>query len=184
MHNKIHLHSIVVHAVYAMVLMATGAFVVAACTSSPVLGLRPGLWDLLVKGSLILTLATLVPATISGVLERNHRYANWHRTHRFKLVYSLLLLVLVALEIVMLISSSDPYHLASALAAAVVIANPVIAMALGIWGFKITLGRQALGRTSYVADARKTPPVDILNETAEYLSKHAKRLDILDEGSR
>jgi hypothetical protein len=183
MHSKIHLHSIVVHAVYAMVAMATGAFVVAASASSPLLGLSPGLWDLMVKGSLILTLIALLPATVSGVLERNQRYANWHRTHWLKLVFSLLLLVLVVLEVVMLTRSTEPYQIASPLAAAVVIANPVVAMALGIWGFKITLGRQALGRTSYVADAYKTPPVDILNETARYLSDQAKQYDILDEGS-
>jgi hypothetical protein len=115
---------------------------------------------------------------LSGVIERNHLYANWPPSHRAKLVLSLVLMALVAGEVVALASLDDAVDVVSILGFAVVVANNAVAVALSYFGLRITLGRQGLGSTSYVADMDRDPPVDILEVVAEHASEPARLIDV------
>jgi len=59
--------------------------------------------------------------------------------------------------------------------------QPIVCLALSYYGLRITLGRQALAATSYVADLDREPPVDILDNVAAHVTEKAKVTDILEE---
>ena len=107
MHSKTHLHSMTVHAVAALLPVAAVAWLFGEARVS--LGrLGPTLWQLLTASSLVIVLLTSIPATVTGIGERNTMYARWHRTHRLKLVLSLTLMLAVIAELVLLSRSPGP----------------------------------------------------------------------------
>jgi len=179
--HPVHLHSIMVHAVLGLAPLAAAAFVLRA--GDVWLGsLGPDVWTLLLRGSLVAMLLIAVPSTVTGILERNHMYANWHRTHRAKLWLSVAMIVLTAFACAALFSTADRAAVVSVVGVVVVVAIPVVVFLLSFYGLKITLGRQGLGRTSYVPDMKRTPPVDILEEVARWQVEDAKLVDVLTEG--
>ncbi len=181
MHERtLHLHSMLVHAVIAPVPVAAVAFVLASG------GVRLGgfateAWRFLVGASLAVVLVVALPATVSGVLERGHHYATWHRTHRLKLVISLVLVAMVAGEIVGMLGGAAWPALDSPLGALVVVGNPIVAFALSALGLKMSLGRQTLSRTSYTPDLQQSPPVDVLAANAVALGEPPDLIDVLRE---
>lgn len=176
--NRLHLHSMVVHSVVALVLLAAVAFVLASRGVS--IGRLGGdLWSVTLLGSLFGVLAFAVPSIVTGIADRNHAYATWHPSHRAKLLLSLALVLVVIGELGAL-SSGGPLRLRSWTGAAVVIANVAITMALAGYGLRITLGRQSLGRTSYVPDMDRRPPADILDAVAATIADDAKLIDPLE----
>jgi hypothetical protein len=66
----------------------------------------------------------------------------------------------------------------SVLGLAIVVGNNMLALTLSYFGLRITLGRQALGSTSYVADIDREPPVDILEVVAEHAHEPARVIDV------
>ena len=178
--RSLHIHSMVVHAVIALAVVAVLALVLDAA-GAVVASIAPGTWSFLWRAALVGILATALPATLSGVTERNHMYANWHPSHRAKLVLSLVLLGLVVAELVALAGTAAPPRLGSPAGFAVVVVNPIVCLALSYYGLRITLGRQALAATSYVADLDREPPVDILDDVAAHVTEKAKVTDILEE---
>jgi hypothetical protein len=175
--RELHLHSMVVHAVLGLTALAAAAFVLS--TSAATVGpIRSATWPFLLAFALVGLLVTVLPATLTGITERNHMYANWHASHRAKLVLSLVLLALVVAELAGLHGAA--LRPGSWLAAAVVVANPIVAFALSFYGLHITLGRQAVARTSYVADARKKPPVDVLAVVAEHVAERARVIEVME----
>ncbi len=178
--RSLHFHSMVVHAVIA--LAAVGALAFALDAGGAAIGpVGAATWAFLWRAALIGLLLTALPATLSGITERNHMYANWHPSHRAKLVLSLVLLGLVIAELVTVAAASGPPRVASALGLAVVVANPLVCLALSFYGLRITLGRQALAATFYVADLDREPPVDILETVAVHVAEKAKVIEILEE---
>jgi hypothetical protein len=175
--RKLHLHSMLVHAVMAAVPLAAVAFVLESLDIT-VGGFGPDVWRLLVRAGLVVTLVVALPSTLSGVLERGHMYVTWHRTHQVKLVLSLALVVLVAAEFAALLGSSGagPWS-----GAAIVVGNPILAALLSAFGLKMTLGRQSLARTSYRADLFADPPVDVLAINAGAVAEPPDLIDILQE---
>jgi hypothetical protein len=127
-------------------------------------------------------LVVAVPATLTGISERNHMYVNWPPSHRAKLVLSLLLMVMVCGEIAVLAFGPGERAVVSWLGLAIVIGNNAVALALSFFGLRITLGRQAFGSTSYVSDMDRDPPVDILEVVAEHAAQPAKLIDVQKEG--
>jgi hypothetical protein len=166
----------VVHSVIALTLLAAGSLVLEGVGAS--LGrLGPGLWAALSRAALGGVLALALPAILTGIIDRNHAYATWHPSHRAKLVLSLLLVGLMATALaLLLVPAPHPAWLASTVAASV-----VVVLALAGYGLRITLGRQALARTSYVPDMLQRPPADILDAVAAAAAEEPRLLDPSEE---
>ena len=180
-HKPLHLHSMLVHAVIAMAPLAAVSFVLDASATTAA-GIDTEVWRLLLWVGLLGMLIVALPATLTGISERNHMYANWPPSHRAKLVLSLALIVLVFAEIVALWSGAGQSGVISWLGFAIVVGNCTVALALSHYGLRITLGRQGFGSTSYVADMDREPPVDILDVVAEHAHEVPKMIDIQKEG--
>ncbi|HNX49775.1 MAG TPA: hypothetical protein PKL08_06410 [Thermoanaerobaculaceae bacterium] len=178
--HKLHLHSMIVHAVIALSVVGAIAFVCEA-TGATVGAIAPVTWAFLLRAALVGLLAVAVPATLSGIVERGHMYVNWHRSHQAKLALSLLLLAMAAGELAALTLADHPLGLASWLALAVVLGNPLVSFGLSFYGLRITLGRQALAGTSYVPDLALEPPVDILEGAAIHVAQRAAVIDVQEE---
>jgi hypothetical protein len=170
-----------VHAVIAFTPVAALGFVLDV-SAATVAGVEPGAWRLLLWVALVGMLLVALPATLTGISERNHMYANWPPSHRAKLALSLVLIVLVSGEIVALAFGGGERSVVSWLGLAIVVGNCAVALALSYFGLRITLGRQGLGSTSYVADMDAEPPVDILDVVAEHAHEPAKMIDVQKEG--
>jgi hypothetical protein len=69
-----------------------------------------------------------------------------------------------------------PSWLGASVAAAV-----VVVLALAAYGLRITLGRQALAKASYVPDMYREPPVDILETVAAAAAIDPKLIDPHEE---
>jgi len=178
--RSLHIHSMVVHAVIALAAVAALAFVLDAAGAA-VASIRAGTWAFLWRAALVGIVATGLPATLSGITERNHMYANWHASHRAKLVLSLVLLAVVVAEVAALAGTPGPPRLGSPAGLGVVMINPLVCLALSYYGLRITLGRQSLAATSYVADVDREPPVDILDGVATHVAEKARVTEILEE---
>ena len=129
-------------------------------------------------------LALALPASVTGVSERNHMYANWSRSHRAKLILSLALMVMVSVELIGLGYSTGAHRFFSWLALAIVVGNCAVVFGLSYFGLKITLGRQALARTSYQPDMDWEPPLNILECVADFAADPPKLIDVQKETSR
>ena len=180
-HKPVHLHSMLVHAVIAFAPLAALSFILDH-SATEFAGVQPGVWRLLLWLSLVGMLVVAVPATLTGISERNHMYANWPGSHRAKLILSVALIVLVTVELVALYNGAGGGGAFSLLGLAIVLVNNAIALALSYYGLRITLGRQGFGSTSYTADMDREPPVDILDVAAEQAREPAKMIDIQKEG--
>lgn len=180
-HQPVHLHSMLVHAVIAFAPLAAISFVLHA-SAVTVTGIESEVWILLLWGALVGMLVVAVPATLTGVSERNHLYANWPPSHRAKLVLSMLLMALVCGEMAALALVPGEQAIVSWLGLAIVVGNNSVALALSYYGLRITLGRQGLASTSYVPDMDREPPVDILEVVAEHAAEPAKMIDVQKEG--
>jgi hypothetical protein len=180
-HQPVHLHSILVHAVIAFAPLAAVSFVLDA-SATTVAGIDPGVWRLLLWVALIGMLIVALPATLTGISERNHMYANWPRSHRAKLVLSLVLVVMVSGEILALWFGFGGHGPVSGIGLAIVVGNCAVALALSYFGLRISLGRQSLGSTSYMPDMDCEPPVDILEVVAEQAHEEPKMIDVQKEG--
>ena len=180
-HQPVHLHSMLVHAVIAFAPLAAVSFVLDASAAS-VAGLDIEVWRLLLWVALAGMLVVALPATLTGISERNHMYANWPPSHRAKLVLSLVLVILVSGEIIVLWSSIGSYSVISWFGLAIVVGNCAVALALSYYGLRISLGRQGFGSTSYVSDMDREPPVDILDVVAEHADEPPKMIDVQKEG--
>ena len=182
-HRPLHLHSMLVHAVIAFAPLAAVCFLLRA-TGATVFSIGPDVWGFLLWASLIGMLVLALPVIITGTSERNHHYANWLPSHRIKLGLSLLLVVLVALELIGLGSSSSGPRLRSWLAFAVVLGNCGVVFGLSYYGLRVTLGRQALSKTSYKPDMDWDPPMDILSCVADFAADPPKLIDVQRERSK
>jgi hypothetical protein len=170
-----------VHAVIALAPLGAISFVLDA-NAATVAGIDPAVWRFLLWVSLVGMLLSALPATLTGISERNHLYANWPFSHRAKLVLSLILMVMVTGEIVALALGKATGGLSSPLGLATVIGNCTVALALSYYGLRISLGRQGFGSTSYVSDMDRQPPVDILEVVAEHAQEAPKLIDVQKEG--
>jgi len=179
-HRPLHLHSILVHGVVAFAPMAALSLVLQS-TGATLGTAGPEVWNLLLRGSLLGMLVLAIPATISGVAERNHMYAGWPVSHRVKLVLSMALLFLVAGEAVVMAGASEPPVVYSIFGLAVIVGNCAVVLGLSFFGLKITLGRQGFGGTSYLPDMDWEPPIDILACVADYSGDSPKLIDVREE---
>ena len=180
-HQPVHLHSMLVHAVIAFAPLAAVSFVLDASAAS-IGEIDAGVWRLLLWVALVGMLIVALPATLTGISERNHMYANWPPSHRAKLALSLVLVVLVSAEIVALWSGTGAGDVVSWLGLAIIGGNCAVALALSYYGLRITLGRQGVGSTSYVSDMDREPPLDILDVVAEHAHEAPKMIDVQKEG--
>lgn len=181
-HRPLHLHSMLVHAVVALAPLAAISFALEA-KAITVYSVAPATWALLLRVSLIGIIILGVPATVTGITERNHMYANWPPSHRAKLVLSVLLVIMAAAELLALRTPDIALEIVSWLGFAVIVGNCSVVFALSFFGLKITLGRQGFGRTSYVPDLDWDPPLDILSCVADFSGDAPKLIDVQKERS-
>ena len=179
---KLHLHSMVVHAVIALAVLAALGFVavVREWGFGPV---AMPTWAFLWRASLVLLLLAALPATLSGITERAHMYVNWHASHRAKLALSVTLLAMTAAELLAAATRHGPIAIVSWLGFGIVAGNPLVCLALSYYGLRISLGRQAIARLSYVPDMALAPPVDILAGAAAHVAERAKLTEVMEEAS-
>jgi len=175
--NRVHLHSMLVHSVIGLTLLAGGSFVLDLAGAS--FGrIGPDLWAFLLRASQVGVLLLSAPTIVTGIADRNSMYVNWHPSHRAKLVLSLLLVALSAGVLTALLVGGGwpPTWIGIA-----VISNVAVVLALAAYGLRITLGRQSMARTSYVPDMMNDPPVDILEAIATAAAEEPKLIDPSEE---
>jgi len=182
-HRPLHLHSMLVHAVVALAPLAAISFGLEA-RALTFGSIAPQTWAFLLRGSLVGILVLVVPATVSGIIERNHMYTNWPPSHRAKLALSVLLAIMAAAELLALGASGVAPEIASLLGFSIIFGNCAVVFALSFFGLKITLGRQGFGRTSYVPDIDWDPPLDILSCVADFSGDAPKLIDVQKESGR
>ena len=170
----------IVHVVAALAQLAAVAFVLFILQIE-FLSFDQLIWKFLVWFSLIVILLISIPSIFTGIVERNHVYAKWHSTHKIKLVLSALLVLAIMVELIVLSSSGLGTSLFSLSGLLIILVNNLVVFFLGVYGLKISLGRQSFGKESYEPDLFKKEPVDILVNAAEQRTKEAKYLDLLTE---
>jgi hypothetical protein len=180
--RELHLHSMVVHSVIALAVVAAASCVIAA-SDATVGPIAPRTWPLLCWGSLVLLALAALPATLTGIAERNRMYATWHASHQAKLWLSLLLLTMTAGELTAGLATGTPSAVATPLALAIAVGNPAVCLLLSFYGLRITLGRQSVARTSYIPDMHREPAVDVLGEASRHVAEPARVLEILEEAA-
>ncbi len=178
--QKLHLHSMIVHVVAALSPVAAIAYIFFSLQLN-FLSFDQATWSYLVYLSIIIMLLAAIPSVLTGVFERNHIYAKWHSTHKVKLILSLLLVPVLGIELLLLHLTELESGLWSLTGGLIVIVNNIILFLLGKYGLKITLGRQSLGRASYVPDLMKPEPIDILVTAAAQRKEEPKYIDLLTE---
>lgn len=182
-HRPLHIHSIMVHGVVACAPLAALSLVLESMGST-VGPAGPDVWALLFRGSLIAMLVLAIPSTLSGISERNHMYATWPPSHRAKLALSVALVLLVGAELWVVVGTPGPVAVSSLCGLAVILGNCAVVFGLSFIGLKITLGRQGLGRTSYLPDMDWDPPIDILACVADYSEDPPKLIDVREDSTR
>lgn len=172
-----------VHAVVAFAPLAAISFGLeaTALTFGPI---APQAWGFLLRGALMGIFILALPATVSGITERNHMYTNWPPSHRAKLALSVLLVIMVAGELLALRSPGIALEIGSLLGVFIIFGNCAVVFALSFFGLKITLGRQSFGKTSYVPDLDWDPPLDILSCVADFSDDAPKLIDVQKESGR
>ncbi len=181
MHSrKLHLHSMLVHSVLALVPLAAVAFALDAAAVS-FGGFGPEVWRFLAVASLAIALAVALPATASGILERSHAYVTWSATHKAKLALSL---VLLAARRRRARHAGRRRCRTSPSGVMVVAINPVVAFLLSAFGLKMTLGRQSLAGTSYVPDLDQRAAGRRARRHRGHLAEPPDLIDILEEMAR
>lgn len=173
---KLHIHSILAHSVAAFVPLASVAWILGA-TRVSIGRFGPDLWVGLANFSLVIVVLTALPTIVTGVGERNRKYALWHRAHTMKLALSLMLMLVSAIEIAAFLGFGAPTNALSWRGLLVVVINNLLSFWLGALGFKITLGRQGFGKTSYVPDMFRDPPIDIVDRNAAELAEPPRTID-------
>jgi hypothetical protein len=169
-----------VHAVIALAWLAAATFLFRLFDLRW-LSFTPETWKFLTGFSLVMLLVLSLPSALSGVFERGHQYANWHRTHKIKLILTIVLCGFLIVELIWLIGTR--HHMGSAWPAGllIVLGNTGVVTALSAYGLKMTLGRQSLGTTSYEPDLFKAEPVDILISAGVLMKEEPKYVDLLEE---
>lgn len=169
-----------VHGVAALSPVAAASFMLHSLNLE-LLSIGSNTWHFVTVFSIIALFLVSLPSTITGIFERNRGYARWHATHKKKLCLSLLLLLGLIVELFILAQFGLGTALISPMGALVIVFNNLIVFLLGAYGFKMTLGRQSLEKTSYTPDLFQEEPVDILVAAGKHRNEEAKYLDLLTE---
>lgn len=178
--QKLHLHSMMVHAIAAFAPLAAVAFIFLKNQVS-FLTFNDRTWHFLVVLSVVLSLLITLPSIMSGVFERGHIYVRWHASHQAKLVLSLLLAVMLITELLTMASGGLNEGVFSLTGIMIIFGNNIVVFLLCKYGLKITMGRQSLEKTSYEPDLFKPQQVDVLTTAAALKEEAPKYLDLLTE---
>ena len=95
---------------------------------------------------------------------------------QFKWPAAILMVVLVV-ELSAMFGGGVPAPAFSWLGFLIIVVNNVLSFWLGALGFKISLGRQSIGKTSYVPDMFRSPPIDIIDANAAELADLPRTID-------
>jgi len=176
--KKLHLHSMIVHAIIALGPLAALALIFRL--NDVTLGFMSAeAWNIIEKASIIMIFLISLPSLVTGIGDRNKMYGKWHSTHIIKLWFTIFLIVSTAVEILAWGCTADSSAFHMVYGALVIGANNLFIAVLSMFGLKITMGRQSLEGTSYVPDLfNKTARRDVLEEVRVYMKEKAKLVDI------
>jgi hypothetical protein len=179
--KKLHWHSMIVHAIMALVPIAAIAFIFAKLNVTYG-NFNSVTWQFITRLAIILVFLISVPSTFTGIADRNKMYAKWHQAHKIKLLFSLAILGVTLVELLIFFVPqlfSLQRGLISVQGFLLIIANSLIVFILSLYGLKITLGRQALAPNSYVPDYyNKKQPLDILDNVRAHIKEPPKTIDV------
>ena len=179
--KKLHLHSMIVHAVIAFGPLAAIALIFKeqGVTLGAGADVSAQAWNILEKLSIVMMFLIGLLSLVTGIGDRNKVYGKWQSTHIIKLWCTLLLMGALAIEILYWFCPTEgATGLFSLYGALVVVANNLLILVLSAAGLKITLGRQSLEGTSYVPDLfNKQARRDILDEVRAYIHEEPKIVD-------
>lgn len=178
--HRLHLHSMLVHSVIALSLVAAAAFLLLTFHID-IWKFSAKTWSFLTVSSIIVVFLMTLPSVLTGIFERGHVYAGWHSSHRLKLLLSILLIVFLVIELTLFKEMEANSGLLTPLGILIVFGNNIVCFLLGMFGLKITMGRQSFGKASYQPDLFKQDPVDVLVSAGEHRHEEAKYLDLLTE---
>ena len=175
--TKLHIHSIIVHAVVAFGPLSAAALVLKTCLAGSS-GALPLTFDILEKLGVAVIFLVSLPSLVTGVLDRNKMYAVWSSTHRMKMAFSVFLILATLAEASAWFFPGISKAPLSAYGLAVMGLNNLLIFLLAALGLKITLGRQSLEKTSYTPDLfNKVKKVDILDLVREHVREKPKIVD-------
>ncbi len=178
--QKLHLHSMMVHAIAALAPLAAVAYIFLK-QQVAFLSFDEKTWIFLVVLSVILSFLIVLPSILTGLFERGHIYVKWHPSHQAKLLLSMLLTAMLVVELVMFASGGLADEIFSLTGILIIFGNNIVAFLLCKYGLKLSLGRQSLEKTSYEPDLFAQEPVDILVRAGEMKNEPPKYLDLLTE---
>ncbi len=181
--KKLHLHSMIVHVIAALAPLAAVAFILLK-TDTPVLSFTNDTWAVFVNLSIPIMFIVSLPSIMTGIFERGHIYAKWHSAHKIKLFSSVVLVLALIGEMWLLLPVNgglEGAQLMGPLGILIIIVNNIANVFLGVYGLKISLGRQGLSSTSYEPDLFKKEPFDILTRVGQYTKEKPKYIDLYEE---
>lgn len=158
--NKLHLHSMVVHAPCAAIPLTAMTHALYWFRGNPV-------YKTAVIFLVIVSLVTSLVSLGTGVLERNKKHANWFPSFKRKLLLSALLIVSLMTMLPNLFLPS-PYPLVVNLSIWVI--QPILVAWIMVIGLISTQGRYG-GRLSYAKSEENQPDYDILSQTLQTLKE-------------
>jgi len=176
--KKLHLHSMIVHAIIALGPLAALALIFRV--NDITLGfMSSAAWNIIEKASILLIFLISLPSLVTGIGDRNKMYGKWHSTHIIKLWFTFFLIGASSVEILAWGCTSETTTFLYVYGALVVVANNLFILVLSAYGLKISMGRQSFEGTSYVPDLfNKTARRDILDDVRVYMKEKAKLVDI------
>jgi len=178
----------VVHSVVAFAVVSAICHILEVYRIT-IMGINPFDWEFIRNFTQFFILVLSIPATLSGVSEINKMYVNWHGAHKAKLIFSIILFFSSAYIIYDAITC-DPQGCVSCGSGGfaihsffIIVVNNICVWLLSYYGLRISLGRQSLGRTSYIPDYfNKDNPVDILDVVRDEINEKPKIRGIVDTG--
>jgi len=175
--KKLHLHSMIVHAIIALGPLAALALIFKQ--NSVTLGfMSETAWNIIEKASILMMFLIAIPSLITGLGDRDKIYGKWQSTHIVKLWATLFLIGATAVEILAWGCTAQTCTFNMVYGDLVVVANNLFIFVLSVYGLKITLGRQSIEGTSYVPDLfNKEARRDILDDVRAYMKDEAKFVD-------
>jgi len=161
MKNKLHLHSMIVHVPCATVPLAAVAKIIELTSGNL-------LWDMMVQFLLWISLLSIIPSVITGIIERGHKHATWFSSFKRKLGMSIFLLM----NLVFVLFYGDNMVITDI---SIIVIQPFLVIWTMILGIISTQGRFG-GRLSYRKEKENTAEFDILTSTMEKIEDTGKKM--------
>jgi len=160
MKNKLHLHSMVVHAPCATIPLAAITHALFLFKGNPV-------YKTAVVFLVTVSLITSLISIATGILERNKKHANWFPSFKRKLIFSVLLVISLATTLPTIL---QPTPFPGIINLSIWVVQPILVVWIMVIGLISTQGRYG-GKLSYAKNEENQPDYDILSQTLQTLKE-------------